>query len=197
MSQEQFALCLGVSPRTYQDWEQGRANKLPVDALVKIQEIGIDLTWLLTGQGAPPPPIMPAPLNIEADAKQEPASMGRGEHDADGDLVNRLLEQLEHAEREGAARLALLRASYAERQRLDTEVHRLQTELGFARSTGMDKRARDLAAEAWRRLGLDGPFDLARLLEVVVTGLSLTQAQETKPTIHAPGAGARPGATEE
>jgi transcriptional regulator with XRE-family HTH domain len=56
LSQEQFALKLGVSHRTYQDWEQGRTGKFPVEVLGRLKTLGADLNWLLTGDRYVPRP---------------------------------------------------------------------------------------------------------------------------------------------
>lgn len=40
---------MGISPRTYQDWEQGRTGKISVEVLQRLRELGADLNWLLAG----------------------------------------------------------------------------------------------------------------------------------------------------
>lgn len=52
LAQKTFAARIGVHPTTVQNYESGDIPK--GDVLLRIhQEFGVDLTWLLTGQGDP------------------------------------------------------------------------------------------------------------------------------------------------
>jgi|GEM_PF-6219765 len=115
--------------------------------------------------------------------------MGKGVDDEESALLDQVLSELEAEKRASMARLAQLRACHQERKRLEAEVQQLSDELAQARAESLDARGRALASAAWRRLGLDGPFDLGRLLEVVSAGISLAGVEKPEETIHEPKVG--------
>lgn len=50
-NQDEFAQLLGIAIRSYIRYEKGERT-VPADILATIGELGVNLNWLLTGQGA-------------------------------------------------------------------------------------------------------------------------------------------------
>ncbi|MFH1033831.1 MAG: helix-turn-helix domain-containing protein [Pseudomonadota bacterium] len=195
ISQKLLAQELGVREATISRYV--RRGGLPdPEILARIAErLSVTTDYLLRGSviESRPPGHSLAVLPASDQLESEPATMGKGVETQEGTLLDQVLSELEEEKRASAARLAQLRACYQERQRLDAEARRLDNELTLAQSASLDQHARELASEAWRKLGLDGPFDLSRLLEVVVAGMSLKDADKPSGTIHEPEVGpARP-----
>ena len=50
LSRKEFAVKLGLPYRTYQNWELGQSEP-NMESLVKMLKVGINISWLLTGEG--------------------------------------------------------------------------------------------------------------------------------------------------
>lgn len=64
-SQETFSGSLGVSLRSYQNYESGR-HPIPSGLLCSLAEIGINIHWLLTGDGKMDGPLQEEVARLEA-----------------------------------------------------------------------------------------------------------------------------------
>jgi transcriptional regulator with XRE-family HTH domain len=111
LTQEEFAKRAGISKATLVGYEVGQ-RKPGAEALAAIARTGVNMTWLLTGEGEMLPRASPPVLQVLE---------GKGERRSADDDVARLLRQIEailNADPDPERRLMLAQELFARAQEL-------------------------------------------------------------------------------
>ncbi|MCE5279654.1 MAG: S24 family peptidase [Planctomycetaceae bacterium] len=149
-----FAKALGLSPSTYEYYEQSRVP--PAAVLVKIAQVaGVDLRWLLTGEGSA---AAAAGATTNHPALQRAAALIGDHPRAAGPLaafLDLLTAAMEFPKKDGAA--ATLSSSFSAQQRSAAQrgFNRAGTDAAPQAAQGGFERVQELAAAQGTQRGLE------------------------------------------
>lgn len=170
LSQPDFARKFFIQPRTYQNIEAGKTERLEAKSLAALAASGVEIVWLVSGSRAAFPA---GPGEVELLRQELSDAQTR---------IEALTAQLTESTRHGAKHVRWALDEQEKRQRLEAEIQILRAQ---ATAAILGPEEGKLVVRAGELLGLTGAAGLEQVLGRVVDIFGAREAARgTPPTVH-------------